>query len=792
MEPIVLLVVDELRDAPGPQPPLIDHALAGLRDRLLLERSTVVDVRRASAEGNDPGSDDLLPDLNLLDDERTISLVLVGPGYGPPAAEPSGAVRQAFPELVAYPGASRTELLARCALQPGRRQRAVFVICRDPAGPPLPERERNARDRLTADVEVAAVHTIEMLPAAAAGGESLASAFVELTQRILFDLIVAIASTEATGVRTSAEQSQVQASARLPGLAAAETAPAKPVRLDENVQFTVYRPRRVRPNEWYELLAFAHLADRRPDAPADQLDPLEQVRQQARTLLGPRADNYADPRADAGQAIPEAGELTFLPQVPGVEFNPERTTFRWLEDVHRQDFKLRAAPDLAGQTARGRLSVYLGAIIVAEVSLAIAVDWDAAPAAWPAQPPVAEPARSYRRIFASYSHQDTEVVEQFERLARSLGDEYLRDVVSLRAGSAWDEGLLTLIDQADVFQLFWSSHSMRSPYVRREWEYALQLGRPNFVRPTYWEEPLPSMTEPVLPPSSLLALHFHHLTRLPAAPATAGAGQGVPTALAAEPAPPPALPAPTASPTPAWAAEAGPGGELLSAPQPSFVPAPAAPTSTEWAPPSGRPSVGAPARAGKGRAKWLSLGGAAAAAVVAASVALFPLSDNATAPPPVSTSSGSPAATLEPSPGAVTVVSMQVRGATVVSGSSTPTPGSSTTVFGASRGARLRVVLTFARAATKQRVQAAAELRCLDAAGKWLVAGPKTDVVEIAAQPASEPDAYTTWQSPWMVVPATCQRGSPSGQGDGFIIGGVPDVDSGQRSELVVAGLRVR
>jgi hypothetical protein len=225
----------------------------------------------------------------------------------------------------------------------------------------------------------------------------------------------------------------------------------------------------------------------------------------------------------------------------------------------------------------------------------------------------------------------------------------------------------------------------------------------------------------------------------------------------------------------------------VSTPQPHFVPAPATPTSTAWAP----PSFGAPARAGKGRAKWLSLGGAGAAAVVAASVALFPLSDSATAPPPVSTSSGSPAATLEPSPGAVTVVSMQVKGATVVSGSSTPTPGGSTTVFASPRGTRLRVVLTFARAATKQRVQAAAELRCRNAAGKWLVSGPKTEVVDIAAQPASRPDARTIWQSPWMIVPTGCAVGTTSGQGDGFIIGGVPSVDSGERSELVVAGLRV-
>ena len=33
-------------------------------------------------------------------------------------------------------------------------------------------------------------------------------------------------------------------------------------RLDENVQFTVYRPQTIRPEVWYPLLAFAHLAER--------------------------------------------------------------------------------------------------------------------------------------------------------------------------------------------------------------------------------------------------------------------------------------------------------------------------------------------------------------------------------------------------------------------------------------------------------------------------------------------------------------------------------------------------
>ena len=69
--------------------------------------------------------------------------------------------------------------------------------------------------------------------------------------------------------------------------------------------------------------------------------------------------------------------------------------------------------------------------------------------------------------------------------------------------------MLELIDQADIFQLFWSSNSMNSEYVRREWEHAQALGRRGFIRPTYWEVPMPQSNNPRLPPDELAKLHFH-------------------------------------------------------------------------------------------------------------------------------------------------------------------------------------------------------------------------------------------------------------------------------------------
>jgi hypothetical protein len=281
--------------------------------------------------------------------------------------------------------------------------------------------------------------------------------------------------------------------------------------VDEEVQFTVYRPRAVEPERWYTLIAFAHLAAKRADAPAEEPDPVAEVKQQAMQVLGERqTPEYRAVTQDASQPVPREETLTFVPTVPGVEFNPPVRSFRWTESVHREEFRFRAEHSLAGQSARGRLSVFLGDVLLADVSLTIPVGQRGSSRGDDA-PAEAERARPYRKIFASYSHKDSHVVEQIECLARALGDEYLRDCKHLRAGEAWDDRLLELIEAADVFQLFWSRHAMDSPYVQREYEYALSLNRPYFVRPTFWEEPLPEDPGRKLPPEALLRLHFQRI-----------------------------------------------------------------------------------------------------------------------------------------------------------------------------------------------------------------------------------------------------------------------------------------
>jgi serine/threonine protein kinase len=285
--------------------------------------------------------------------------------------------------------------------------------------------------------------------------------------------------------------------------------PTEPLRVtDDDVQFTVYRPRAVQPERWYSMIAFAHKTD-----PADPdfgpPDPLQEVTRQAKAVLGEDFTSYAKAAEDSASVVERGSELTFVPQMDGVEFNPRHSSFNWVEAVHREEFRLRASRSLDGQRARGRLSVFAGNLLVADVNLTLRVG--TAPVDLPVGDLEPESARPYRKVFASYSHRDVALVQHIGMLVKSLGDEFVRDASHLRAGEVWSAQLEKLIRQADVFQLFWSNNSITSPFVRQEWEYALSLGRPFFVRPCYWEVPLPARPEEDLPPETLRRLHFQRL-----------------------------------------------------------------------------------------------------------------------------------------------------------------------------------------------------------------------------------------------------------------------------------------
>ncbi len=279
--------------------------------------------------------------------------------------------------------------------------------------------------------------------------------------------------------------------------------------VDQDVEFTVYRPRRMAPREWYTLLAFAHRTELVVSGDGRTLDPIEEVARQATAVLAADAASYASVVESSSHPLPRGADITFVPVLPGCEVNPPHRTFTWAEPVHREEFRVSPVDVPPGETVRGHMDVYRGALLLAEVNLSIRVDAPGAAVPVPAevQP---ESGRRFERVFLSYSHKDSRIVDLVESV-NILDVEYLRDSRSLRSGDDWRQGLESLIRSSDRFQLFWSRNAMESREVANEWRYALSLGRSDFIRPVYWETPRPEDPARRLPPDELDRFHFQLL-----------------------------------------------------------------------------------------------------------------------------------------------------------------------------------------------------------------------------------------------------------------------------------------
>jgi hypothetical protein len=525
-------------------------------ERAVIERLVLPELRARAAKLGievaiaDPAKDigepwDLARRFREIEAGRPFFLALIGERYGDPpsAVPPELAVAQSW--LVEDPGRSvlELEILQGVLRDPGRAAGSFFYF-RDPSFPSsVPEVHRG---RFLAESQEAAERLSRLKDRIRASGRPVLDGYPRLdalAERMLEDLWGAIQERagasrvvhperkkprderdnpieqSVTAADPSGDPAPVGGPPRPPwqeeprGLdSTSHLPPEKALPVHEDVQFTVYRPRVVEPLKWYPLLAFAHLSELPEDAAPDEPDPVQEVEAQAQRLLGDLAQEYGDVKEDSRYAVPHEAEITFLPEIPGFEVNPPRRTFLWLESVQREEFRIRARTEVDGTLVRGRMTVFWGSILLAEINLGIRVDSQLAGAS--VQPPPERVAsRPFRGIFPSYSHRDAGILEEFERYARAMGDRYLRDINELRAGEVWNDRLKDLIRQADVFQLFWSWNAMQSPDVEEEWRYALSLGRPHFVRPTYWEDPLPQLPQRSLPPEELRRLHFQLLPK---------------------------------------------------------------------------------------------------------------------------------------------------------------------------------------------------------------------------------------------------------------------------------------
>lgn len=268
------------------------------------------------------------------------------------------------------------------------------------------------------------------------------------------------------------------------------------------VRFHAHWHRLITPELWQTLLVYFYSGQRGFKGANDDF--------QRRMNVPIRPD--AESSTSVEEGIQRGTEVTIHPELPGFRFNPPSGRVLWLEDWHCVEFRMQAAAELhaaIGQRIEGRVAFYVGPLLVGTTDLQVTIAGDTphVPSSSELHEKLWEKSKAspYRKIFVSYSHKDTTIVDQLERAYRALGDDYLRDSMVLRSGETWQPALLDSIDRADVFQLCWSKAAKASPYVAKEWRHALGLSRNRFVRPMYWRKPMAK------PPEELRDLHFAYV-----------------------------------------------------------------------------------------------------------------------------------------------------------------------------------------------------------------------------------------------------------------------------------------
>lgn len=261
-----------------------------------------------------------------------------------------------------------------------------------------------------------------------------------------------------------------------------------------DVYFSAYYPKEITSGVWRSFYAymFRQLAAR-------------EITQDVEKQLASLQDTFREIEQAARGVIPEGATVTATPYFDGVQFNPPSVTISFLEDWHRFDFRVRASEEWLNRASNGFLTFSVSGVIVGDLPISMFVGH-----ADSSTLDARATRRLYDSIFASYSHDDANIVERVEHACRSLGLDYLRDVISLKSRQDWNDQIFEMIEQADIFQLFWSQAAATSPHVEREWRHALQLHTDKrvFIRPVYWSQPMPPV------PVELSRIHFMYQPEL--------------------------------------------------------------------------------------------------------------------------------------------------------------------------------------------------------------------------------------------------------------------------------------
>lgn len=231
---------------------------------------------------------------------------------------------------------------------------------------------------------------------------------------------------------------------------------------------------------------------------------MEQVLESISRDLGSDFSQFSQFHEISNSSILQGAQITVTLKSTDFQIEPFKATYVIQDALHRFDFKLQPLNVETMGPKFGEVIIKTQNRIIAKLRVSAL---QSKTASWQA---IGKYLQQAPKIFASYSHEDRLLVDKIERIVNVTmeGVQYFRDVTSLRSGDNWRERVFQMIDEADYFQLFWSSAAAKSEYVKEELQHALSLNRDKFICPIYWQEPMP------VPPPELANVHFSSLNAL--------------------------------------------------------------------------------------------------------------------------------------------------------------------------------------------------------------------------------------------------------------------------------------
>jgi hypothetical protein len=264
------------------------------------------------------------------------------------------------------------------------------------------------------------------------------------------------------------------------------------------VQFSAFFPPEAQVNHPHGLYVYAHLPG--------VLDAINKDVERFRQELGGEVPKPKTAKQTA--RLQHETPITLVPECDELEFEPASLTKKWREDWVRFDFDFRPTADVVDETVMIRVSVMVRGIEIAHINCPMKIVQTIQQPVEKTDNPLraarlaTKTAKLYDRIFVSYSRRDTQVAEAYRLAQMAIGNDVFMDSYSIRVGEDWRAALATAIDEADIFQLFWSNHAAESENVQHEWDYALKYKCPDqhcasFIRPVFWDKPMPQPPEPL-------------------------------------------------------------------------------------------------------------------------------------------------------------------------------------------------------------------------------------------------------------------------------------------------------